>query len=78
MEVMYALLVNETSPPMTLSNVRIRNEPSGVTSLRPLPAAPTATANPLYGTKNEASQLPSTLLVLGLALSIVTFVAMTL
>ena len=74
---MYALLVNETEPPMTLSNVRIRNEPAGVTSLRPLPAAPTATAKPLYGSKNGAGQVYATLFALALGPAIVAFSAMT-
>ena len=78
MEVMYALLVNETAPPMTLSNVHIRSEPASVTSLRPLPAAPTTTAKPLYGSKNEASQITTTLLPLGLSLAVVAFMAGTL
>jgi len=54
MEVMYALLVNETAPPMTVNDVQIRNEPAAVTSLNPVPAAPSMTAKPLYGHKNEA------------------------
>ena len=60
-EVMYALLVNETEPPMTLNNVRIRNEPPAVMSLRPLPAAPSSTATPLYGADNEASKVSGVL-----------------
>jgi mannan endo-1,6-alpha-mannosidase len=32
MEVMYSLLVNSTTPPMTLPNVHIRNEPGNLTA----------------------------------------------
>jgi hypothetical protein len=42
---------------MTLSNVRIRDEPLLVTSLRPLAAAPSSTAEPLYSANNEASKV---------------------
>jgi hypothetical protein len=60
-EVIYAPLVNETEPPVALSNVRIRDEPLLVTSLRPLPAAPGGTAEPLYGTNNEGSKVSGVL-----------------
>jgi mannan endo-1,6-alpha-mannosidase len=60
-EIMYALLVNETSPPMTLSNVRIRDEQPSATSLRPLSAPPSSSAIPLYGADNEASKVSGVL-----------------
>jgi mannan endo-1,6-alpha-mannosidase len=47
MEVMYALLVNETTPPAYLPNVVIRNEPANVTSVAP--ALPSDTRRPLVG-----------------------------
>jgi mannan endo-1,6-alpha-mannosidase len=47
MEVMYALLVNETTPPAYLPNVVIRNEPANVTSVTP--ALPSSTSRPLVG-----------------------------
>jgi mannan endo-1,6-alpha-mannosidase len=47
MEVMYALLVNETTPPAYLPNVAIRNEPANVTSVAP--ALPSDTRRPLVG-----------------------------
>ena len=78
MEVMYALLVNETEPPMTLSNVRIRDEPPSVTSLRPLPAPPSSTAKPLYGADSEASKVSGVLLAFSstLALALVILFAL--
>ena len=53
MEVMYALLVNETTPPLTSPGVVIRNVPDNVTSVLSatnMPAGPTSsqTARPLY------------------------------
>jgi len=51
MEVMYALRVNETNPPMTLSNVTIKPAPASPTiaptATQKLPP-PSATARPLY------------------------------
>lgn len=76
MEVMYALLVNETAPPMTEGNVSIRSEPPVATSLRPLPPPPSATARPLYGSKNAANPLSWTLLPLGVELAKVALFAM--
>ena len=51
MEVFYALLVNETAPPMTQSNVQIRTEPTSVSYMapQPQPTQTAATARPLYG-----------------------------
>jgi mannan endo-1,6-alpha-mannosidase len=47
MEVMYALLVNETAPPAYQPSVVIRNEPANVTSVAPAP--PNDTSRPLVG-----------------------------
>ena len=57
MEVMYALLVNETAPPDTLSTVHIRAEPLNVTSILSDPARPTDGARALYGSVNGAPGL---------------------
>lgn len=67
MEVMYALLVNETSPPIYQSNVGIRNEPPNVTSAAP--TQPISTGRPLVGPgpANDAS---------GIAANFKTFVAL--
>ena len=59
MEVMYSLLVNATSPPMVLGNVRIRDEPPTVTSIlvqMTQPAQPSNSARPLYDSGNEATK----------------------
>jgi mannan endo-1,6-alpha-mannosidase len=63
-EVIYALLVNQTDAPMTLNNVHIRNEPPTVTYLEPLPAPPSSTAKPLYGAENKASKVLGALFAL--------------
>lgn len=47
MEVMYALLVNETAPPIYQPNVVIREEPANVTSVAPV--QPSDTNRPLVG-----------------------------
>ena len=52
MEVMYALLVNETTPPSVLNSVRIRDAPPNVPMLLPNPSA--NSARPLY---DEGGQL---------------------
>jgi mannan endo-1,6-alpha-mannosidase len=70
MEVMYALLVNETLPPMYSPGVGIRNEPPNVTSAAALtPLQPSQTARPLVGPgpANDAS---------GTAVNLKTFVAL--
>lgn len=49
MEVLYALLVNETQPPALLGGVRIRSEPTYAPSLLPAePSGSRETARPLY------------------------------
>ena len=59
MEVFYALLVNETAPPMVMPNVRIRDEPPGISLSTPaLIADPAetgsamATAPPIHDNPN--------------------------
>jgi mannan endo-1,6-alpha-mannosidase len=76
-EVIYALLVNETAPPITLNNVRIRDEPATVTSLRPLPAAPSSTAKPLYGADNEATKVSGALFAFPLTIALAILFAIT-
>lgn len=54
MEVLYALLVNDTLPPITSSGVFIRNEPDNITAIisaTHTPSSPTSmpTARPLFG-----------------------------
>jgi mannan endo-1,6-alpha-mannosidase len=51
-EVIYALLVNETEPPKTLSHIRTRDESRSAISLRLPQATPRSTAGPLYSANN--------------------------
>ena len=74
MEVMYTLLVNETEPPMTQSNVRIRDEPASITSaVSSLLPNPTNSARPLYDIKNEASRDENLLITMAISLMIAVF-----
>jgi len=65
MEVMYALLVNQTLPPTTWANVHISPAPSHFTTASTMTAyltqaSASATARPLYDSQNAADQLTST------------------
>jgi mannan endo-1,6-alpha-mannosidase len=66
MEVIYALLVNETVPPSVLNSVRIRDVPANIPMLLPNPSA--NTARPLY---DGAGRLPVAFgLLVGLAAAV--------
>lgn len=85
MEVMYALLVNETTPPLTSPGVIIRNVPDNVTSIvraTNTPTGPTSsrTARPLYGGSQGIAEpfgKPSAALLLTLWMILTAFATLS-
>lgn len=75
-EVMYALLVNLTKPPMRFKNFRTQSEQTAVRSLPLLQAPPSSTTKPLYDADNEASKISGFLFTLLSAFALATLFAM--
>lgn len=75
-EVMYALLVNLTEPPMRFKNLRTRSEQTAVRSLPLLQAPPSSTAKPLHDADNEASKISGFLFARLSAFALATLSAM--